>query len=50
MPRPLLVEAAETAPLVGMGLVVDCEVWLRVQPGGMVRISAVSPSGDPSTS
>jgi predicted aspartyl protease len=50
MPRPILVEAVETIPLVGMGLLVDCEVWLRVQPGGMVQISAGSPSENPRTS
>lgn len=47
MRRPILVEAVETTPLVGMGLLADCDVRLRVQPGGLVQISAVSPSGDP---
>lgn len=40
-PRPILVEAVESLPLVGMRLLVDYDVRLRVQPGGMVQIVAV---------
>ena len=41
-PRPILVEAVEILPLVGMRLLVDYDVRLRVQPGGMVQIVSVS--------
>lgn len=41
-PRPILVEAVESLPLVGMRLLADYDVRLRVQPGGMVQIVAVS--------
>jgi len=41
-PRPILVEAVESLPLVGMRLLADHDVRLRVQPGGMVQIVAVS--------
>lgn len=41
-PRPILVEAVESFPLVGMRLLADYDVRLRVQPGGVVHIVAVS--------
>ena len=39
--RRILVEAVESLPLVGMRLLADYDVRLRVQPGGMVHIAAV---------
>lgn len=39
-PRTVLVQAIDTAPLVGMGLLVGYDLWARVRAGGDVRIEA----------
>ena len=48
--RSILVEAVETQPLVGMRLLADYDVRLRVQPGEVVQIVAVSEAETSSTS
>ena len=40
-PRLILIEQAETEPLLGMGLLRDHELHLQAIPGGFVRIEAV---------
>jgi clan AA aspartic protease len=39
-PRTILVQAVDTAPLVGVGLLIGYDLWARVRPGGDVRIEA----------
>ncbi|MBM3333829.1 clan AA aspartic protease [Candidatus Sumerlaeota bacterium] len=41
-PRHILVEAVDMMPLVGMRLLADHDVWLRVQRGGAVQIAGIS--------
>ncbi len=41
-PRKILVEAAETVPLVGMALLKDHDVWFRVVDGGEIKIRKTS--------
>lgn len=48
--RSILVEAVETQPLAGMRLLADYDVRLRVQPGEVVQIVAVSEAETSSTS
>lgn len=49
-PRPILVEEVEVQPLVGMRLLADSDVRVRVRPGGVVQIVAVSEAETSSTS
>jgi clan AA aspartic protease len=42
MPRPILVQAIDNAPLLGMPLLVGYDLRARVQVGGIVQIEAVS--------
>ena len=41
VPRPILVEAVDMMPLVGMRLLADHDLCLRAKPGGTVQIAAV---------
>ncbi|MBM4048208.1 MAG: clan AA aspartic protease [Planctomycetes bacterium] len=49
LPRPILVEAVEMMPLVGMRLLADHDLQMRVQPGGAVKIVAVRKHGESRT-
>ena len=40
-PRSILVQAIDTTPLLGMALLVDFDLRVRVQIGGVVQIEAV---------
>jgi hypothetical protein len=41
-PRPILIEEAETEPLLGMGLLRGYELRLQAVPGGGVVIESIS--------
>ena len=49
-PRSILVEEVEMMPLVGMRLLADCDMRLRVQPGGVVQIVALHGTEESSVS
>ena len=44
--QKVLVNSAETDPLLGMGLLEDYELRVQVRPGGTVRITALSDTPD----
>ncbi len=46
-PRPILVSSVETMPLLGMRLLADYDVRMRVRPAGVVEIVAIAESDSP---
>lgn len=40
-PRPILVESVDMTPLVGMRMIADHDLHIRVKPGGLVQIAPV---------
>ena len=42
MPRPILIQALDNVPLLGMGLLVGYDLRARVTIGGLVKIEAVA--------